>query len=929
MKKDCRNDCLEALRFPRTIENRPGLSRLDYRIGTYADIREALLRNLDKTPGLAHWTHRGADDPGIALLEGASILGDILTFYQQHYANEAYLRTAQWRESISELVRLLGYRLSPGLGGRAVFAFEVKGDQPVVIPPAFPLKADIEGVPAPVDFETVAPASNATQTLAYPWLSKFNLFAPLETPLQITANTNSFYIQTPNQLTATTPVVLKAGDRLLVGELHSNASLNRLNNAEIVIVDSVTELHGIKTFKIKGKLKRSGSVGQLAAYKIGRSFHHFGHNGPRTFLKPVDPITSTATENDDGSTTVETQSPLEIKISFRRDLSTSNSSEDVNDYIVAPRARARSGPVIDSTGAVVEGAMGGGSSSPVIDYSDPGSYYLGGSAGGFGGSYGGYAGSFPGSYPGGIGSVVWSDAGFIGYVDVGTQYYYAGEPVVMVDPTLAKTDFPLDAEVQDLATGVTLIIQGQFYASKTDTTANEVVLMRDISNLKTTSVTWGLTTGTVTMVTVGQALDVATSDNEFMDISQVQFHETLSPQLTLRAAMIPNTPAIHDTLNFYGTADQAQNLMGRDLFFVKESGEPLRVTVTSVDPASAVDGTHPLLHKITLNYNSLNYADFPNDPPFKVTVYGNIVEATQGKTEKLAPLGNGDSRLVFQTFKLPKAPLTYLRSSSATPPEVPELLIYVNNRLWKRVASFFDRGPDEEIYIVREDADSVSWVQFGDGKTGARVPSGVKNVSAVYRSGSGAFGPLKEKAKVQAGAKLDRLDKIQMPKPASDGGPPEDGENARAAGPGKIQSLDRLVSLQDFESEALAIPGITKAAAAWQLVGGIPQVTLTVLMETGRPETLQDLRATFAKANGDRGPSRFPIQPILGQRKYVAIRATFGYDSTYLAEDVQKEIQKALGAAAERLACWMWPPACSVYATGDSDKGNTPPPWPV
>ena len=30
-----------------------------------------------------------------------AVVGDILTFYQQHYANEAYLRTAAWRDSFS------------------------------------------------------------------------------------------------------------------------------------------------------------------------------------------------------------------------------------------------------------------------------------------------------------------------------------------------------------------------------------------------------------------------------------------------------------------------------------------------------------------------------------------------------------------------------------------------------------------------------------------------------------------------------------------------------------------------------------------------------------------------------------------------------------------------------------------------------------
>jgi hypothetical protein len=39
---------------------------------------------LPSAPDLAYCTHRGAVDPGIALLEGAAILGDILTFYQVH-----------------------------------------------------------------------------------------------------------------------------------------------------------------------------------------------------------------------------------------------------------------------------------------------------------------------------------------------------------------------------------------------------------------------------------------------------------------------------------------------------------------------------------------------------------------------------------------------------------------------------------------------------------------------------------------------------------------------------------------------------------------------------------------------------------------------------------------------------------------------------
>ena len=182
---------------------------------------------------------------------------------------------------------------------------------------------------------------------------------------------------------------------------------------------------------------------------------------------------------------------------------------------------------------------------------------------------------------------------------------------------------------------------------------------------------------------------------------------------------------------------------------------------------------------------SVDYVDFPNVKPV-VTVYGNLADATQGKTEAEAAIGTGDSRQTFQTFKIPKAPLTYLISKGNTPPETPELQIFVNQTLWTLVPTFFDRRYDEEIYIVREDEAGDTWVQFGDGKTGARLPSGVKNVTAKYRTGTGVYGPLKPDKKVQGGARIDGLDKIQMPGVAAGGSAPEDGDNAREAAPRKI-----------------------------------------------------------------------------------------------------------------------------------------------
>ena len=802
MKEDCRNDCLEPLRFPRQIENRPALSHIDYRLGTYSEIREALLRNLDKTPSLSQWTHRGADDPGIALLEGASILGDILTFYQELYANEVYLRTAQERNSIADLVRLLGYRLSPGLGGNATFAFEVKGTTSIVVPAGFPVKAQLQDHDKPSEFET------SEEVTAYPWLSKFNLYRRIFTP-EISNVTQEFYIFAPDQFVS--PIELKAGDRLMLGEANNPADPTKLDKPEIVIIDSVRQLHGKTLYKIKGGLQRTSSIPELTAFKLGRTFHHFGNNGPRKITKRPSSIETKSTSSvDNGVTTTNSTTPgvPEYNNSFIRFLSFNTVTTDT--------------PFLSATG-------------------------------------------------------------------VPNSLRYC-------EPTLTQFEFPLDAELNDLPAKTRLVIQAPLY--KGAGTGINFTLVRTIQSIRSASQTFGVVTGSTSVVTLNGQLNVIVSgtNHYIADAREMVFHEVLSEPLQIRGGLKETDVVSDDVLYFFGTDQEMQSLKDRRLLLIKPGTDPVTARVSAVEALAPQFASRPLLRGVTLDRN-VALADFPNEKPV-ITVYGNLIDATEGKTEVQAALGNGDSRLLFQTFKLPKAPLTYHVSESATPPEVPELQIYVNNRLWKRVSSFFGRGPEEEIYLVREDEDDNSWVQFGDGKTGARLPSGIKNVVAKYRTGTGAFGALKAGQKAQAGGKLDGLDKIQLLDVASGGSEPEDGENARQAAPGKIQSLDRLVSLADFESEALGIAGVVKAAAAWALVHNIPQVVLNILMDTGRDAELEAVRATLAEYNRGRGPNRFPVSVAQeGRRKYVVINATYGFDPTFLKEEIESAIRIALGVS--------------------------------
>ena len=168
----CKHECKKTPVFPQDIFNRPALDDIDYRIGSYSRMREHMLDLMNSSVVLSGWTHRAPDDPGIALLEGNAIVGDILTFYQNLYANQAFLRSADWRESVADLVQLLGYRLAPGVGGEATFALKVKGKSMVTVPKGFGFKAQLENREQPDELESTA------EVTAYPHLSEFNLYRP-------------------------------------------------------------------------------------------------------------------------------------------------------------------------------------------------------------------------------------------------------------------------------------------------------------------------------------------------------------------------------------------------------------------------------------------------------------------------------------------------------------------------------------------------------------------------------------------------------------------------------------------------------------------------------------------------------------------------------------------------------------------------------
>ncbi len=126
---------------PQVIFNPPGRSVLAYRVGDYLAFRHALLLSRPGEMELKNWRPSAKGDLAVQMVEWWAYLADILTFYNERIANQAYLRTADLPESVQRLIRILGYRPRPGIGARGTLAALTSKPTPFTLPQGFPIQS--------------------------------------------------------------------------------------------------------------------------------------------------------------------------------------------------------------------------------------------------------------------------------------------------------------------------------------------------------------------------------------------------------------------------------------------------------------------------------------------------------------------------------------------------------------------------------------------------------------------------------------------------------------------------------------------------------------------------------------------------------------------------------------------------------------------
>ena len=813
---------------PQGLYNRPGLSAIAYRVGTHDQFKATMLARLQSSglAALRAFRSRADNDFTVALLDALATAGDVLTFYSERIANEAYLRTAVERRSVLELAALIGYQLRPGVAASTWLAFTIE-DAPgalgatlisptisAVVPEPPPtvtidIGAKVQSVPGPGEKPQVYETIEKIVARA-----EWNAMRPrLVQPQTISISSGSYLLAGAN-------TTLKVGDNILVHSPKEQAL--RIIQKIVIAADASTT-----------RMDVSDKPGLR----------------PAAFKRPSLPAGNI---NDFAPGTALTTSVVQQILA---------SSWDASDLVAL--AQAQNWPLdqlatdinLQITQAPADGAL----------------------------------------------FVFRQRAAVFGY---NAPLWSSLAPVLRFDSTFGPKNIPVKAaypkdwdkltledraDPQDGERTIFLdnsypgVLPGSWIALRAPGGAKgeRHLISQVISNTEVTHTDFTLS---------GKVSELRIACNQSLAEFPIPGTTVLCQSEPLTLAQTPVTDSVAgDTI----VLDRAYLglIAGQKAILTGERADLDGVTAAEMRP----------LKKVILEQGfSVITFDSSLDNPYKrptVQINANVALSTNGETMPVEVLGSGDGSQAFQTFTLGQPPLTYISAANASGVES-TLEIRVDGVLWKEVPFFYSHGPDEHIYIVRQDDSGVSTVMFGDGKTGSRLPTGQQNVTAHYRKGIGLGGVVRANQLSQMMQRPLGVRGANNPLPATGGADPERLADARNNATLTIMTLDRVVSLEDYQDFARAFPGIGKALATWAWDGQQQIVLLTVAGANGAsvpPGSQLYDNLQNAIANGSEPGVKvalYPYQPV-----FFRISGAVTADPDYAVADVAANVEAALRKA--------------------------------
>lgn len=934
----CGCGCCEGVKAltPQSTVNRPGLSALRYRIGTHGSFLQTMKARLSShvlaaplngsgdgrpqpTRPLAGLRLRDGSDPSIALLDAWATVADVLSFYQERIANEGYLRTATEMRSMFELSRLVGYQPRPGVASSVYLAYTIDTNTPQEI--VVPQGSRAQTVPGqdelPQSFET---SQDLKARAAWNRLG-----------LRRTEPQQWAYIEGGSPLyLAGTQTRLKAGDPLLIDSGQ--------------VVNAPPMPYRVLSVGIDVKADRSAVViepwdqakaqalvrGRAAATKVIPSITSLTDRIGKLVMASTKPRANALQLSRSLKSNFESTSDAGLKLlgsvapALKTNLATSLAGFDdasppqlVRVWALRLQAGLFGRTFPRRTKSM--GTIGGPDGIKTID-----------------------DGEWPilGLTEGHDAKIIFRETDDTLYLDASREGIAPGS-WLFVDMT--------DVEAKTLVTPAKPLLVARVATISPKISRAVYGGSGDSTRLTLTSVS-GKAVKWIKFQVANPDEVKALSTNQAGIDSDFDLIRRTSVYAQSEELSLAERPITHDLCSGFedsleprsDIADIADTAMepieldglyaglepGRFVIVSGErtdidntrgvfASEPVMITsvVHDVRAAGATRGpwthaddamlTHPAdegdgpkhLPKLAGDKNhTFIWIDKPLAYCYRrdsVAILGNVVKATHGETRN-ETLGNGDGAKPLQRFELKQPPLTHLAAATAAGAES-TLRVYVNDVRWHEMVGFVGQAATDRIYRVQTDDQGKTSVQFGNGREGARLPTGFGNVKAVYRNGIGRPGNANSGQIQQLATRPLGVRDVINPLRASGGADRESRDQVRRNAPLAVKSLDRLVSTSDYADFARTFAGIGKADAREISDGRRSLVHLTVAGLDDIPiDADSDLMINLRRALRDLGDPFQPLTVESRELRLLIISAKLRIDPDHLWEPVVTAVRSAL-----------------------------------
>lgn len=839
-------------RTPAQVRNTPGQPAVERRVGTASSFAATMAADLTAQEALADFTNRRTDDPAIALVDAWSVALDVLTFYSERLSNEGYLRTAVEPRSLTELAHSVGYTPGRGRAAATLLAFTLQDavGAPAMVP--IPAGTKVSSLPGPgqvpQNYETTEAVQARPRWNAVPARSRVGQ--------QLAVGATSALVEGARaDLSAGDAILLVGSEREVA--LASQSWAFRLLTGVRLIANAganVTELSWSEP--LGSPAADSGRVGveklpdprDARLYVLGRKAGIFGAAAPDFRL--IQPSVTGLTGSFTGARAI----------------------TGVAAALAAP------GPTITTKVPPILGAPGP--------------------------DWPGWTVRAPGQPDDNVDLDAVYPAAGPGTWAVLTRSGTTGCYRILGVREESRTDYTLNGKVSRVTMAGPSV--STLFGDRVRQTSGWVG--SELLPLATTP---------VMLPIQGDRVDLATSV-PFLEAGRRLVVRGPRPvirvaegvrHLVLHVEGQPNV-SLHpgDQLEVVGPVTKNSN---GSLTWPTTTGTVTAAAAEVVKVARTEDSTayseavvvaeptpdQPEVDSIRLSTILVGCYDAD-----AVRIFANVAASTHGETRAVV-LGSGDAATAYQQFRLSQKPLTYVAAKSGGA-VVSTLEVLVDGRLWTELPQLFGAGPADEVYTTSLDDTGAVTIQFGDGVTGAQLPTGTNNVSARYRTGTGLEGRVGADQLTLLMTRPLGVRSVTNPLGAGLAADPEPPDAVRSNAARTALTLDRVVSLRDVEDFARSVPGIDKAQAIWLWDGRMRFVHLTVAGVGGQTvdaQAIVDLEAEMRSVGDDRLPLLIQPAEVVGVHVSATVVVDPAHESAPVLDAVTAAVTAALAVEARAL----------------------------